>query len=103
MPNELERWANGGRAISPLVSRAERTHQKAVAHLVRETKFNGLKVDAEAALTGRIMERAVDLDQYRKSLANGDPVLDAVLTRIEVGFVDKAGRIQRNFGSEFPS
>lgn len=48
------------------------------------------------------MERAVDLDSYRKQLANGDPVLDAVLTRIEVTFVDKAGRIQRQFGSEFP-
>ena len=103
MPNELERWASGGRGASPLVSRAERTHQKAVANLVRETKINGLKVDAEAALTGRIMERVVDLDAYRRSLANGDPVLDSVLARIEIGFVDKAGRIQRNFGSEFPS
>jgi hypothetical protein len=101
MPNELERWANRSPSLIP--SRAERTHQVAVANLVRETKINGLKVDAEAALTGRIMERAVDLDQYRKSLANGDPVLDAVLARIEIGFVDKASRIQRNFGSEFPS
>jgi hypothetical protein len=48
------------------------------------------------------MERAVDLDTYRKRLANGDPVLDAVLTHIEVTFVDKAGRIQSQFGSEFP-
>jgi hypothetical protein len=101
MSSELERWAT--RSPSLLPSKAERTHQKAVANLVRETKLTGLKVDAEAALSGRIMERAVDLDAYRKSLANGDPVLDAVLARIEIGFVDKAGRIQRNFGSEFPA
>lgn len=98
--NELERWASPGSRLVP--SRGDRTHKKAVEQLVRETRFAGLKIDAEAALTGRIMERAVDLDGYRKSLANGDPVLDAVLTRIEVGFVDKAGRIQRQFGSEFP-
>lgn len=100
MSNDLERWANPGRSIVP--SRDERTHNRAVANLVRETKFAGLKVDAEAALTGRIMERAVDLDHYRKSLANDDPVLDAVLTRIEVNFVEKASRVQKNFGSEFP-
>jgi hypothetical protein len=97
--SELERWAN---PASIIPSRDERAHSKAVQRLVRETKFNGLKVDAEAALTGRIMERAVDIDEYRKALANGDPVLDAVLTRIEVQFVDKAARIQKSFGSEFP-
>ena len=101
MSSELERWASPSRGLVP--SRDERTHKKAVERLVNETKFAGLKVDAEAALTGRIMERAVDLDNYRKGLANGDPVLDAVLTRIEIGFVDKAQRVQRNFGSEFPS
>ncbi len=99
--NELERWANPQQSIIP--GREQRQHNKAVANLVNDTKFAGLKVDAEAALTGRIMERAVDLDNYRKSLGNGDPILDAVLTRIEVGFVDKAQRVQRNFGSAFPS
>lgn len=100
MSSDLERWANPASSLIP--SRDERNRKKAVEQLVHETRFAGLKVDAEAALTGRIMERAVDLDGYRRSLANGDPVLDAVLTRIEVNFVDKAARIQRSFGSEFP-
>lgn len=100
MSNELARWANP--TPSRLPSRDERQHTKAVESLVRSTKLAGLRVDAEAALTGRIMERAVDLDGYRKSLSNGNPVLDAVLTRIEVNFVDKASRVQKSFGSEFP-
>ena len=100
MSSELERWANP--SSSRLPSRAAREHKQAVEKLVKETQFAGLRIDAEAALTGRIMERAVDLDGYRRGLANGDPVLDAVLTRVEVGFVDKAARIQRQFGSEFP-
>lgn len=98
--SELERWANPSKSIIP--SRDERAYKKAVEQTVYETKLAGLQVDAEAALAGRIMERAVDLDGYRKHLANGDPVLDAVLTRIEVNFVDKSGRIQRQLGSAFP-
>lgn len=98
--NELERWA-GSSSLIP--SRDGRQHKKAVDNLVRETKFAGLRVDAEAALTGRIMERAVDIDQYRKSLAGNDETLNMVLTRVELGFVDKAQRIQRSFGSEFPT
>lgn len=97
----LQSWAEG-RPSGIVASREERHHRKEVDNLVRETRLNGLKVDAEAALTGRIMERAVDIDSYRRALANGDPTLDAVLTRIEIGFVDKAVRIQRTFGSEFP-
>lgn len=99
--SELQRWAD--RTGVTRSGRAEREHQAAVANLVREAKFQGIRVDAEAVLTGRIMERAVDVDNYRKALAGGDPVLDSVLTRIEVGFVEKAQRIQRGFGSEFPS
>lgn len=98
--SDLERWAKPQQTILP--SREEKRHNKSVERLVNQTKLAGLQVDAEAALTGRIMERTVDLDQYRRQLANGDPVLDAVLTRIEVGYVDKAVRIQRQFGSEFP-
>lgn len=98
--SDLERWAKPQQTFLP--SREEKRHNKSVERLVNQTKLAGLQVDAEAALTGRIMERTVDLDAYRRQLANGDPVLDAVLTRIEVGYVDKAVRIQRQFGSEFP-
>jgi hypothetical protein len=100
MANELERWAAGRPSI--VATRAEREHARAVEKVVHQTRLEGLKVDAEAAVTGRIMERAVDLDTYRKQLAKGDAVLDAVLAQIEIGFVDKAVRIQRSFGSAFP-
>lgn len=88
---------------SLIPTRAEREHTRATNALVRATQLQGMRVDAEAALTGRIMERTVDLDNYRRGLAGGDPVLDSVLTRIEVGFVDKALRHQRNFGSMWSS
>ena len=98
--NEMERWAAAGSSIIP--SREAREHKKAIERLVNETKFAGLRLDAEAALTGRIMERAVDLDHHRKALAGDDPALNAVLMRIELGFADKGIRIQKSLGSEFP-
>lgn len=101
MSHELERWVEHRTSLVP--TRSEREHSRAVTKLVRDTQFAGLKVDAEAALAGRIMERAVDLDQYRRSLSNGDPVLDAVLAQIEIGFVEKAQRHQRSFNVEFRS
>lgn len=84
-----------------LISRDERAHRSAVARVVRQTKLNALKVDAEAALTGRVMERVVDIDNYRRALAGNDETLNAILTRIELGFVAKAERVQRNFGTGF--
>lgn len=94
--NDLTTWSSGG------LARPSRQYKQQTKVIVEQTKLAGLKVDAEAALTGRIMERAVDIDHYRHALANGDETLNHVLTRIELGFVAKAERIQRNLGSEFP-
>lgn len=93
---ELHRSTGGG-----LTTRAQRQHNTAVARVVADTKLTALKVDAEAALTGRIMERVVDIDGYRRALAGNDETLNSVLTRIELGFIAKAERIQHGFGSEF--
>lgn len=101
MANDLTPWQENRSSLIP--SRTERDHSRTMNGLVRATQVQGMRVDAEAALTGRIMERAVDLDNYRRSLAGDDPVLDSVLTRIEVGFVEKALRHQRDFGSTWSS
>lgn len=100
MTTELTPYSERPSLIS---TRAERDHARAMNSVVRATQMQGRRVDAEAALTGRIMERTVDLDNYRRSLAGGDPVLDSVLTRIEISFVDKALRHQRDFGSMWSS
>ena len=86
---------------SRLPAREQRQHEGALARVVADTQLTATKVDAEAALTGRIMERVVDIDGYRRALAGNDESLNAVLTRIEMGFIAKAERVQRNFGSEF--
>lgn len=95
--NDLSRWNAGGGLARP-----SKQYRQGVKAVVEEAKMAGLQIDAQAALAGRIMERAVDIDSYRLALAQGDETLNHVLTRIELGFVAKAERIQRNFGSEVP-
>jgi hypothetical protein len=97
--SQIERLGQSRPGLVP--SRQERLHQRALERVVLDTKLTATKVDAEAALTGRIMERVVDVDGYRRALAGDDETLNSVLTRIELGFIAKAERIQRNFGSEF--
>ena len=97
--NELERW--GTRPASIIPSRQERAHGQAVQAIIYDAKEAALRVDAEAAVTSRIMDRAADLDAHRIALAHNNPTLDAVLMRIEVGFAIKAEQHQRDFGSRF--
>lgn len=93
--NDLERW--GTRPQSILASREDRAHERAVRAVSRDTREAALRMDAEAAVAARFMDRAVDLDNHRKALAGDDPVLNAVLMRIELGFMFKGERHQRGF------
>lgn len=97
--NELERWANRSQSIIP--SREERAHNTAVRRITYDARETRLKIDAAAAVTVHLMERAVDLDHHRRNLAGDDPTLNAVLTQIELGFVVKGEQYQREFGSRF--
>lgn len=97
----LERAPIGRMAHRRAVSHGERALDLAVGDIRSETKIAAVKVDASAALAGRIMERVVDIDEYRRALAGNDETLNAALTRIELGFIAKAERIQRGMGSEF--
>ncbi len=97
--NELERW--GIRPASIIPSREERAHNQVVHAIIFDAEEAGLKIDAVAAVTVHLMERSVDLDNHRRNLAGNDATLNAVLTRIELGFVAKGEQAQRDVGSRF--
>lgn|GEM_PF-5951029 len=97
--NELEKW--GSRPASIVPSREERAHNQSVRTIVFDAKEAALKIDASAAVTAHLMERAVDLDNHRRNLAGNDATLNAVLTRIELGFVAQGEKHQRDLGSRF--
>ena len=98
--SNLERIPSTGSHRRAMV-RGERHLDLAVGQVKAETRLAAVKTDAEAALTGRIMERVVDIDGYRRALAGNDETLNAILTRIEMGFIAKAERIQRGFNTGF--
>jgi len=81
--NDLERWAQ---PAGLMASREDRAHSRAVASVIHNARETAIKIDAAAANTGRAMDRLAALDSQRQALANGNPTLDAVLVRIEVGF-----------------
>lgn len=97
--NDLERW--GQRPTSIIASREERGHTKKMDAIVFEAQETALQIDADAAVTSRIMDRAASLNAHRIALAQGNPTLDAVLMRIEIGFAIKAEQRQREYGRRF--
>lgn len=96
--NELDKW--GG--VSPLVpSNMSRASKKTAKSVVEQTRLTGLELEGEAALWGRGMELIADLDNYRQLLAQGNPELNAVLVRFELGFAASAEKTIRNARSPF--
>lgn len=95
--NELARWnPTGSRGLVP--SGEARTYGRAVDRVRSEAQLAKLELDANAALAAKSMERAKDLDDYRKQLADGDPVLDQVLAQLELTAVQKMQHRLRDFG-----
>lgn len=54
--------------------------------LLNETKLTGMKMQSDAAVTGRGMELALELDQYRRSLVGSSE--DIVRRLIVADFAD---------------
>ncbi len=96
--NELEQWGNGSAGLAP--RRNKHAHDQVVKRIMFDAKEVALKIDATAAVTEHLMDRAVRVDQYRRNLAGNDPTLNAILTRIELGFVAAGERYQRDLGSQ---
>lgn len=94
---ELERWGRTtGKSLTP--SHETKTYGRAAERVRNEAQLAGLEQDAIAALTAKAMERAQDLDSYRRQLADGDEVLNQVLARIELAGITKLERRLRGFG-----
>lgn len=95
--SELTRWnPTGSKGLVP--SGEARTYGRAMDRVRSEAQLAKLELDANAALAAKSMERAKDLDDYRKQLADGDPVLDQVLAQLELTAVQKMQHRLRDFG-----
>lgn len=86
---ELSSWSGGV---------PDRPSRRSIKKIIDEAKILGVELDADAALWARGMELVTDLDHYRHTLAQGDPALNAVLVRFELGFAASAERTIRKRG-----
>lgn len=96
--NELTQWGGGG-GLEP--RRPSRGIKREGRDIVERTRKTALEVDALTALYGRAMERTVDLDHHRQALASNNPELNAVLIRLELGFVANVESKLREHNSKF--
>lgn len=96
--NEVTQWTGGGTLEPRRPSRSLKGDSRSIVENARKT---ALELDALAAVYGRAMERAVDLDNHRSALASNNPELDAVLVRLELGFVSAVESKLRSHTSRF--
>ena len=100
MNNDIERFRPAQeRGLNTLFNRsgaaAQRQQAQQFANVRHDVQVTACRLDGAAALAGYTMERAVQLDAQRRALADGDPLLDAILTDIEVTFLQQAKAIGR--------
>lgn len=90
MRNELIKYAKG----EAVPSRVDREVARQAREVYNEVRIAGVEVDGAMALADHIMERAVELDGRRRSLAEDDPAINMMLTEIEVTAIRQAKHIQ---------
>lgn len=91
--NELLAYATG--ELRP--PRGDRAIAKEARAIYQETRLVGLKGDAVLAIGARILEGAAALDRKRRSLSDGDGVMNSVLIEIEVQTITNALKLQTAF------
>lgn len=93
--SELMKWGGGGE----LNRRDTKKLRGDLGAIVQD----GLKAKAEMEVSKHLyldaMECVADVDHYRQVLAAGNPELNAVLVRFELGFAAEAERIIRGRNS----
>lgn len=91
MNNELMRFASG-EEVSPY---RDRTVARRAKRTYDDVRLKALQADGAMALGGHIMEGLVGLDDTRKGLANGDPIVSTLLMEIEAESIRQVRSIQR--------
>jgi len=77
-----------------LMSKQERETARAKGVVRGEVQLTGFQIEGAAAVAGRFMDIAVDLDNHRRELATDDVSLNLLLGEIEANFIRQGKRIQ---------
>ena len=95
MSSELMKYSTG-EVVPP---RVERRIAKAAKQIYDQTRLLGFEADAQAALTGHIMEKAVEIVGKGRELAGDDVALDLLLSDIARNAVRNLKRTQDRLGN----
>lgn len=92
MSSDLMRYSTG--EVMP--HRAERGIAKQAKRIYDAARLAGFEADAQAALAGHVMQKVVDIDTARVELAGDNPVLNALLSDVEIHAVRNMKRTMSN-------
>lgn len=94
--SEISKWSPRGKGLAS--SAESKTYDRAMDRIRNEAQLSKLENEAVAALAAKSMDLAMDLDDYRRHLADGDPVRDQILAEFELMAVRKMQSNIRGFG-----
>ncbi len=92
MSGELQRYAAGN--VRP--ARMDRAVAREAKAVYDEVRIKAFQADGALALAGHIMEGILGLDQKRRTLAQDDPVTNALLADIQSQAMYQVKKIQAN-------
>jgi hypothetical protein len=90
MKNELIQYTRGNQMV-PMRERKVAKQGKDTYDAVR---LAALKADGAMALGGHIMQGLLALDEHRRSLSCGDPIIDVMLMEVEANTIRQVKGIQ---------
>lgn len=94
MDNHLVGQATGTEPVTyrdrAVARRAKRTYD--------DVRLRALQADGSMALGAHIMEGLVGLDETRKGLTDGDPIMSVLLMEVEAETIRQVRSVQRRLG-----
>lgn len=86
---------------SQLVPRRDRAVAQQAKGTFDEVRLKALQADGAMALGNHLMQGLVALDEYRLSLAQGDPIRSALLMEIEASTIRQCKVIQNSLYNQW--
>lgn len=97
MSGELQRYASG----NARPARMDRTVARQAKGVYDEVRIKSFQADGALALAGHIMEGILGLDNRRRTLAQDDPITNALLADIQAQAMFQVKKIQAQLFDEW--
>lgn len=100
--NELVRLGSGNTPVPRFGTQLEKQTARTANEIVSEVRLSALRAEGQIALAGHIMNNLTELNAHKRMLAQDDPGLHMMLSRIEAEAGEACTRLQKNLFNDSP-